>query len=657
MTDLTPVASLDPVPQLETTDRALAGTGNPMNRQAQALLNRDAFRAQEIAARLVSADLVDDTDSAKGVSLVGRSFGVVESVTDLQTAPQVEASRTFVRGYSAGSNAGGGQFYWDAASTATDNGVTVIQVAGVPTGRWLREYSGVLTPAMAGADYTGVADSSAAFTALITAANAGDTINGDGGIYLLSTPVTVNKNGIKLTGEATVNFTTLSTTGGAFFFNTVSDAGIDGKWLFSGPETQASWEASVRTTLYAAIYFASCPRSRVVGVTGNGIRIVVSANASHDAYVEDFEVNGFLPNVAAPSTGGGTIVPPYTTDVNWVEALRYIDCDDAQFHNLRGDHTGDILVMGGTSLRPRITKVNGSHMHDNCVYISSADYTFAEQLYCDDCRGSVIKVRGSHTRIYDVGGERNSIGVTVSPLDTGEAIPPNFQMGGDVLVEGVWSKDGIFIALADLLEIGADNVALADVTFRKLNGKTMRGLTTAVPIRMTVAGGKALIEDFYVDGVSANYVAQIGGLLTSEAVIFKGATIRNGVCNDTGALTNIFNVKGWEIEDIKFAANKLAAASVLMFASNNWDGSTTNCSGDDNSYRIDYRTTSNRVTVKDCEMFVYDATNLEVYGNASNGLKNITTTAPYKAGQICLTSSGGVAISKGKTATTDWVAV
>lgn len=60
MTDLTPVATLSPVVQLETTDLALGGTGNPMNRQAQALLNRDAVRAAAIA----------DLDSAKQEVLI-----------------------------------------------------------------------------------------------------------------------------------------------------------------------------------------------------------------------------------------------------------------------------------------------------------------------------------------------------------------------------------------------------------------------------------------------------------------------------------------------------------------------------------------------------------------------------------------------------------
>lgn len=83
MTDLIPVAALSPVVQLETTDRALAGTGNPMNRQAQALLNRDAFRAQQIADNAAAAaaasaatgaliaDLADDTDLAKGAGQIG----------------------------------------------------------------------------------------------------------------------------------------------------------------------------------------------------------------------------------------------------------------------------------------------------------------------------------------------------------------------------------------------------------------------------------------------------------------------------------------------------------------------------------------------------------------------------------------------------------
>lgn len=43
MTNLTPISSFDPVVQLETSTPALGGPGGPMNQQAQALLNRDAY--------------------------------------------------------------------------------------------------------------------------------------------------------------------------------------------------------------------------------------------------------------------------------------------------------------------------------------------------------------------------------------------------------------------------------------------------------------------------------------------------------------------------------------------------------------------------------------------------------------------------------------
>lgn len=52
MTDLTPVPELSPVPQLEVNTIALAGTGNPMNQQAQALLNRNQYLVDEAAGRV-----------------------------------------------------------------------------------------------------------------------------------------------------------------------------------------------------------------------------------------------------------------------------------------------------------------------------------------------------------------------------------------------------------------------------------------------------------------------------------------------------------------------------------------------------------------------------------------------------------------------------
>jgi hypothetical protein len=69
MTDLTPVSSFDPVPELETNTVALAGPGGPMNSQGQALLNRTKFLDDKIDQ--VVDDLANSTDPSKGAGMVG----------------------------------------------------------------------------------------------------------------------------------------------------------------------------------------------------------------------------------------------------------------------------------------------------------------------------------------------------------------------------------------------------------------------------------------------------------------------------------------------------------------------------------------------------------------------------------------------------------
>lgn len=71
MTDLTPVSSLDPVPQLETNTLAIGGPMTPMNSQAQALLNRSVFINAKIDQ--IVTDLGDSSDPSKGAADVGNN--------------------------------------------------------------------------------------------------------------------------------------------------------------------------------------------------------------------------------------------------------------------------------------------------------------------------------------------------------------------------------------------------------------------------------------------------------------------------------------------------------------------------------------------------------------------------------------------------------
>lgn len=65
-----------------------------------------------------------------------------------------------VLGYSSAGDGGGGIFVWNALSTATDDGGTVIQPTGVPTGRWLRAWSGAVH-----AEWWGTSDYGASLSA------------------------------------------------------------------------------------------------------------------------------------------------------------------------------------------------------------------------------------------------------------------------------------------------------------------------------------------------------------------------------------------------------------------------------------------------------------------------------------------------------------
>lgn len=115
-------------------------------------------------------------------------------------------------GYTARGDGGGNIFYWDAASTATDNGGTIIKATAITTGRWLALNAEVYNVAQFGALADGNDDTtgaSAAYTAVI-AANGG-AVWWPPGTYLLTGPLpTISVNHIYTYGAgqgiSTINF-------------------------------------------------------------------------------------------------------------------------------------------------------------------------------------------------------------------------------------------------------------------------------------------------------------------------------------------------------------------------------------------------------------------------------------------------------------------
>lgn len=90
------------------------------------------------------------------------------SIAALRLSSGLQEEHVFVSGYASQNDGGGGFFYWDAQSTAADNGGTVIQATGVATGRWIRVItSNCLSVKYFGATGDGSTDDRAAIQATI----------------------------------------------------------------------------------------------------------------------------------------------------------------------------------------------------------------------------------------------------------------------------------------------------------------------------------------------------------------------------------------------------------------------------------------------------------------------------------------------------------
>jgi hypothetical protein len=104
----------------------------------------DAALRQELASP-GGGDLVTVTTST-GTQAVGEALDrrviYVDTIADLQaldTSELVDGQQVHVKEYHAGTGVGGGEFYWDAASTETDNGGTIFGASAL--GRWIRKNS------------------------------------------------------------------------------------------------------------------------------------------------------------------------------------------------------------------------------------------------------------------------------------------------------------------------------------------------------------------------------------------------------------------------------------------------------------------------------------------------------------------------------------
>lgn len=113
---------------------------------------------------------VSQIGTVTNFTAIAGGFSVAQTVAEARTLPY-SAGNTglFVAKGLAGTALGGAWFNWNATSTATDNGTTVIKADSEATGRWERVYDGLLDARSFG--FPTVAGAASAMQAVAVAAN------------------------------------------------------------------------------------------------------------------------------------------------------------------------------------------------------------------------------------------------------------------------------------------------------------------------------------------------------------------------------------------------------------------------------------------------------------------------------------------------------
>ncbi len=251
-----------------------AANTNPItldsNGEARIFLLSGAYRFDLFTA---AGALVNTFDPVQGAAL---NIDAVESVADLKSLPTQNLVMVTVLGFAIPGDGGGGTFYFDPTSAATDDGGVIIRPSSAPAfGRWKRIYSGEVNVKWFGAKGDGTTND---YQSILSAQNYVQALTLGGTLYFPAS------TGNYLHGTALVFGTkvTVKMDSAAILTNTAIAITFNGK--FSGHDTQHF------SSTAGAVTFAqgACPyvRPQWWGAAGDGV------TDDSDALIKAFAASG-----------------------------------------------------------------------------------------------------------------------------------------------------------------------------------------------------------------------------------------------------------------------------------------------------------------------------------------------------------------------------
>lgn len=510
-----------------------------------------------------SADYVGGNGVAEVSSMDGlRALGVPAGLVSIN-----------LLGYYAPGDGGGGQFFWDANSTAADNGGTVITPTGYTgSGRWARAlpHGAPVTPAMFGAkgDYdgaTGTDDTSAFSQMFAWAVSKLQHVDlGDGKAYLVNPPFTLNFSGtagIHIIGRGVTLY---------------GNSGAGGDYLINILGRGNAYSDLLRGVVVDGIRFTgktggACSGVKIVNALGAVVRNVFFDILSGGLYAEynaDLKV--------------------LNSDANGVSvAFKTYHCRDSKFtdcHAYSGDYgfifegTYDVAWDGGLVVTGCTAN---SNTQKNFWFLGQ--YTpIAQGLVAEEAINNLV-VEGTQFGEFTNLWFGSSTGRSIHMLKSGTLPSPDYNTFRTINAQSELSfNSGLGLAVADVtmyecgysasggaLYIGGCNYyTLSDVRIRQ----------TKVANDILLENSDGILDSIGLEGPSSVTSIHInGGKVRGKSISLSGAILSPSIATpatDTGAVKlDIYrDVSGKLVREV--TQELLLSSSVAFNSSGTYDVAT-----------------------------------------------------------------------------------